>query len=991
MRGRQRDSRRRGTRRSVPAGPGACEGAVCGIDAGEDPGWLRHADGTLEEIIHLGSPPAYTDAAWLSHLLCCPLPTTLAVHIAVGGRAREQARQRRRWKRLRAAVLYKERRDRVVGSDEHGALEEAATVDAELAAEIGASVYRVGIYCSIRDPHGRLEQFKRTVRQAASEFHALTNARVIRGRRLCLPGFTSTLPLGVDELLATRSYAQRNIAHCIALTSSRCGSPGGVIVGTADPGGTIERADPFDPVHPRRVTLIVGPSGGGKTVLTNALCLRYIAQGGRTFILDRSSTPDEHGNTKGTGHYDTLASLIPGSRRVQVGHAGGDVICPWDVADPARVPAHKTELLLALHALLIGHAHDPEGRIRTLDSDEETLIRTGIEAAYRLASETGERPREQLLIDVLSDRADSGALKGANADRLQSLLLRLEPFGEEGSLAHIADRATSVPADTPLTLFDFTGLSERLTPALMLATVEYVERQVQRLRRARVDGALDHLGAWAGKCQLIVEEGWALTQSPAAGAWLNEYARRSRHYALWLMFVSQHFRDLVQRTGTCAARQRASELLPAQRSRRSGARPRAPRALRHRHRPDPGAPQAAGRLLHGLHGLGARPRRGPRRARRPRVLDLLLGSRARPAPAGRRAARVGRRRLGGAGQALQSQLARAIPPTQRSRRMIDPRLIVVAEGARRSRQALPWLLAAGAFMIVISPVVLFAGAGNPPCQAAAMPTLPAGAGSWIATAYGPPWDAMNGSGVTATGLNLTAGQPAYEIAVDPSVIPLQSFERVTPNPFGTRHAFYAGDTGGAIIGHHVDIYDWLGRAAQNAWGIRHVTVTPAPTPGTGNLLGEITPAAATQPAASASSDTCWSARRHAPSAHPRPAGEDPADGLAAAPTDAPAAVKLAIAAGNQLISKPYVWGGGHGVPLSQLDSGYDCSGATSYILHAAGRWAFTRKTRRRSRASASRAGCLDHRLRELGPRVHRSRRNRDEHGVVRTGQANRPF
>jgi hypothetical protein len=59
-------------------------------------------------------------------------------------------------------LLYKERRDRVVGSDEQEALEEAASVDAELAAEIGASVYRVGIYCSIRDPQGRLEYFKRT-------------------------------------------------------------------------------------------------------------------------------------------------------------------------------------------------------------------------------------------------------------------------------------------------------------------------------------------------------------------------------------------------------------------------------------------------------------------------------------------------------------------------------------------------------------------------------------------------------------------------------------------------------------------------------------------------------------------------------------------------------------------------------------------------------------------------------------------------------------
>ena len=526
-----------------------CEGGECGVDAGEDPGWLHHADGTLEEILHLGCPPAQTDPSWLSYLLCCPLPATLAVHISVGSRAREQLRQRRRWKRLRAAVMYKERRERVVGSEEHEALEEAAIVDAELAAEIGASVYRVGIYCSIRDPRGRLEQFTRTVKQTATEFHALTNARVIRGRRLCLPGFTSTLPLGVDQLRATRSYAQRNIAHCLPLTSSRCGSPGGVIVGTADPGGTLERADPFDALHPRRVTLIVGPSGGGKTVLTNALCLRYVAQGGRTFILDRSSTPDEHGNTQGTGHYDTLASLIPGSRRVQVGHAGGDVICPWDVADSARVPAHKTELLLALHALLIGHAHDPEGRVRTLDSDEETLIRTGIETAYKLATETGARPREQLLIDALSDRATAGHLTGANADRLQSLLLRLEPYGSDGSLAHIADHETTVPHDTPLTLFDFTGLADRLTPALMLATVEYVERQVQRLRRARVNGQLDHLGAWAGKCQLIIEEGWALTQSPAAGAWLNEYARRSRHYALWLMFVSQHFRDLSNEQG----------------------------------------------------------------------------------------------------------------------------------------------------------------------------------------------------------------------------------------------------------------------------------------------------------------------------------------------------------------------------------------------------------------------------------------------------------
>ncbi|MGO9754622.1 MAG: hypothetical protein ACLP8S_34070 [Solirubrobacteraceae bacterium] len=40
-----------------------------------------------------------------------------------------------------------------------------------------------------------------------------------------------------------------------------------------------------------------------------------------------------------------------------------------------------------------------------------------------------------------------------------------------------------------------------------------------------------------------------MTASPAAGSWLNEYARRSRHYALWLLFVTQHFKDLDNEQG----------------------------------------------------------------------------------------------------------------------------------------------------------------------------------------------------------------------------------------------------------------------------------------------------------------------------------------------------------------------------------------------------------------------------------------------------------
>ena len=58
-----------------------------------------------------------------------------------------------------------------------------------------------------------------------------------------------------------------------------------------------------------------------------------------------------------------------------------------------------------------------------------------------------------------------------------------------------------------------------------------------------------------------------------------------------------------------------------------------------------------------------------------------------------------------------------------------------------------------------------------------------------------------------------------------------------------------------------------------------------------------------------------------------------ADGLAVAPASAPEEIRAIIEAGNAIATKPYKYGGGHS---RWNDSGYDCSGSVSYVLHAAG-------------------------------------------------------
>jgi cell wall-associated NlpC family hydrolase len=66
------------------------------------------------------------------------------------------------------------------------------------------------------------------------------------------------------------------------------------------------------------------------------------------------------------------------------------------------------------------------------------------------------------------------------------------------------------------------------------------------------------------------------------------------------------------------------------------------------------------------------------------------------------------------------------------------------------------------------------------------------------------------------------------------------------------------------------------------------------------------------------------------------------NGLAIAPRNAPRAVKRMIEAGNRIIGKPYVYGGGHKIYArssrtrrTQLDRGYDCSGTVSFALYGA--------------------------------------------------------
>ncbi|MFL5823043.1 MAG: hypothetical protein ACJ764_06345 [Solirubrobacteraceae bacterium] len=286
---------------------------------------------------------------------------------------------------------------------------------------------------------------------------------------------------------------------------------------------------------------------------------------------------------------------------------------------------------------------------------------------------------------------------------------------------------------------------------------------------------------------------------------------------------------------------------------------------------------------------------------------------------------------------------------------------------RRTGWALRLLsLGAGACALVIGLVVLTvlfsmpaAGSCSPSVAGSGVVLGPPGTGQLVgATEYGGPGDPSSGT-VGASGANLLQHPDSYaelggytfQTATALGGLPYMTPLRIT---YGRRSAIaYKRDFGfggGPVDGLPRVIDLWWGLAGalgipyENGMWSGPVRIARPPGSGSSNVLGQSARSALSEgspPAATASGSSPTGTRcaQGAATGVPLTPGQRARllpDGLAAAPADAPPAVKSMIGAGNQIVGKPYMVGGGHGIPLSQVAPSYDCSSSVEHLLYGGG-------------------------------------------------------
>jgi hypothetical protein len=302
--------------------------------------------------------------------------------------------------------------------------------------------------------------------------------------------------------------------------------------------------------------------------------------------------------------------------------------------------------------------------------------------------------------------------------------------------------------------------------------------------------------------------------------------------------------------------------------------------------------------------------------------------------------------------------------------------MAVAPGRSRSQAALMTglgtagaVVTAGVGLVLVSlvipsepPAASCGATGGAPGSIALLPGT--GGARVGATEYGGPGDPSSGT-IGASGANLVAhpdsyaelGGTTYATASAMGGLPYMTPLRVS---WGRRSAIaYKRDFGlggGPVAGlpRVIDLW-WqfagaLGIPYEGGRWSGPVRVSVPPAAGAASLLGGSPPAPPAEGAAGGAGAAVGGAAAAA-GAGGGACGPGAAagvqviagsraqllpDGLAAAPVDAPAAVRGIIAAGNQIVGKPYVYGAGHGLPLDQIAPAYDCSSSVEHLLYGGG-------------------------------------------------------
>lgn len=321
-------------------------------------------------------------------------------------------------------------------------------------------------------------------------------------------GFTSTLPLCIDDVMVAFNMNSSPIASSFPFISSELTSDDGILYGINRHNNSLILFDRFSLQNANMV--VFATSGAGKSYAVKLEVLRSLMMGVDVIIIDPEM------------EYTHLSEAVGGTY-INISLASESKVNPFDLPRPVGQQVSTEDVIRSAVITLKGLIRIMFGAL-TAQEDSlmdrallETFAKKDITPSSDLA--TVEPPIMQDLLDVLEGMEGS-----------ETLAIKLEKY-TTGTFAGLFNSATNVNMDNQLVIFSVRDLEDELRPMAIYTLINYIWNIVRSVRKKRI---------------LVIDEAWWLMTHEDSAKFIFALVKRCRKYYLGVTTITQDVNDFLQ-------------------------------------------------------------------------------------------------------------------------------------------------------------------------------------------------------------------------------------------------------------------------------------------------------------------------------------------------------------------------------------------------------------------------------------------------------------
>jgi len=321
-------------------------------------------------------------------------------------------------------------------------------------------------------------------------------------------GFTSTLPLGIDELAIAFNMNSSPIAASFPFISSELTSDDGILYGINRHNNSLIIFDRFSLQNANMA--VFATSGAGKSYAVKLEVLRSLMMGVDIIIIDPEM------------EYQHLCEAVGGTY-VNISLAAESKVNPFDLPRPVGQQISTEDIIRSAIITLKGLVRIMFG---ALNVTEDSIVDRALKETYAKKDITPDADLSNIDPPIMQDLLE--VLEGMQG--AENLVMRLRKF-TEGTFSGLFNSPTNVNMNNQLVVFSVRDLEDELRAMAIYNLINYVWNIVRSERKKRI---------------LIIDEAWWLMTHEDSAKFIYALVKRCRKYYLGVTTITQDVNDFLR-------------------------------------------------------------------------------------------------------------------------------------------------------------------------------------------------------------------------------------------------------------------------------------------------------------------------------------------------------------------------------------------------------------------------------------------------------------